>query len=206
MFNKNFLTPITYEDELNKVKNLIIDSYELMVSQEDHESNLETFLRNVLVAKYLRKLKHNYSIGYLGFEIESGEISVDSRTVGFIDIKVINLGKKDILDENEYFAIECKRVNNSSRSCRDYIDNGILRFVKSKYSKEMNIASMIAFVEDKPCIDKVIKINDKLSSHSLISTKQYLTRHNFKESFEYSFLSIHERNQETDDIKYLVLL
>jgi hypothetical protein len=79
---------------------------------------------------------------------------------GRIDIKVIYS-----FNEDEYFSMECKRVSSSTKGkdkdlAREYIENGILRFVEGVYSPNHDFGSMIGFVIDRnvqDCIDRVCK-------------------------------------------------
>lgn len=152
-----------YFNEFLNVLKLMNDSYNRIIKQESFENNaFETFLRNVLVKKYLRINKEIYGIGYLGFEVESGEINKNNKTIGFIDIKITNLGKKDLLDEEEYYAFECKRLDGYSKKNILYIREGIYRFIAGKYSSRMSLAGMIGFIQKGKITDIVSDINTKI--------------------------------------------
>ncbi len=155
-----------YINEFVSVLKLLNESYDQIIKNEDIKKNdMETFIRNVLVKNYLRNRanKEKFNIGYLGFEVESGEINKNNKTAGFIDIKVINLGKKDFLDEEEYYAIECKRLDGYSKKNRLYIKEGIYRFISGKYSSKMPLAGMIGFIQRGIIVDIVDNINKKIS-------------------------------------------
>ena len=163
---------------------------------------LENHLRNVLVKKYLRIHKEKYGISYLGFEIEPGEIRFNNHiTAGFIDIKVTNAGLSTslICDEDSYYAIECKRLDNYSTKITAYVKEGILRFVEGKYSGKMPLAGMIGFIELGDPKDIVSKIKDKLENFTKIKTIKNFDQLELDDKFEFSYLSKHER-EESDPI------
>lgn len=190
----------TYLDEFKLVLKLLIDCYGQITENEifnpdETEHSFENYLRNVLVEKYLRKNKERHKIGYLGFEIEPGEISLAYKTIGFLDIKVTNACSQRLTryDESIYYAIECKRLDNCSRKIKAYVEDGILRFVIGKYSKNMPLACMIGFIEDGNPFIIVNKINDRLMIDKKIITLQKLVNCNIEKEFEQSYISKHRK-------------
>lgn len=105
------------------------------------------FLFSIFIA-YLRVNKEKFWIWGLYFEAETEEITEDYKTWWFIDIKIWNINPgKLVCDENEYFTFECKRLDWYATKNNEYINNGLSRFIKWQYSKKMNIAWMIGFVQ-----------------------------------------------------------
>lgn len=193
-----------YINEFKQVGRFLIYSYRQMISNnETLTSDHETYLRNVLVKKYLRdkEAKQKYKIGYLGFEIEPGEIDIINQTVGFIDVKVTNLGNKDLLDEDEYYSIECKRLDGSTTKNNLYIKEGINRFVQSKYSGQMPFASMIGFIENGISTQIKTEINHILNQDKIFKTNSVLTEYLVEHDFNETYISKHERkNSQFDKI------
>ena len=130
---------------------------------------------------------------YLGFEIESGEITLDNERIYFIDIKVLNVGNKDLLDEDEYFAYECKRIDEGNDLEGKYVNNGILRFVHGKYSSKMPIAGMIGFIQEGSVVTIVKDLNELLKNHNGITTLKNLTANNLIDGVDIHYESKHER-------------
>ncbi|WP_291862212.1 hypothetical protein [Marinilabilia sp.] len=194
-----------YTEEFNQVAKLLIYSYQQMVeNNEVLTSDHETYLRNILVKKYLRNkdAKQKYDIGYLGFEIESGEIDINNQTVGFIDIKVLNLGNKDLLDEDEYYSIECKRLDGESTKNNLYIKEGINRYVNSKYSQQMPFSAMVGFIESGITANIKDNINSSLIENKYFQTYSSLLEYVFVADFKETFVSKHERkNSQFTDIE-----
>lgn len=201
-----------YSEEFKTILILLIYCYKKILEKEPIRTykkrfQLENYLRNVLVKDYLRIYKEKFGLSYLGFEVEPGEINLKHATIGFIDIKVTNCGLVNSLkcDENIYYAIECKRVDNSSKKINEYIDEGILRFVEGKYSSEMPLASMIGFIEkDDPKIVKT-HINNNLNQTKNIDTQLELTNY-ILEDFNDLYFSIHKRVRNPTSIYIFHLL
>ncbi|MBI3219900.1 MAG: hypothetical protein HYZ44_10335 [Bacteroidetes bacterium] len=162
----------------------------------------EEWIRNIFVAKFVRKQKNKFGLGHLLFLAEVAEIDSQTlKTSGYIDITVHNIRQNSLkgnnikANENEYYAFECKRVKSESKSSafREYASQGIARFISGKYSAKMNLAGMIGFVEEKKikivalqtAIDEVLKHEMKsstvssLASHSIngISSPCYISTH-----------------------------
>ena len=191
-----------YINEFKQVGKLLIYSYcQMILNNEILTSDHENYLRNVLVKKYLRdkEAKKKYNIGYLGFEIEPGEIDIDNITIGFIDIKVTNLGNKDLLDEDEYYSIECKRLDGGTTKNNLYIKEGINRYVQSKYSSQMPFASMIGFIESGNAPKSISDINHFLNQNKLFKTHSELSEYLIETDFNETYISKHERKYSQYD-------
>ena len=205
MANSSFLfSRDLYVEEFTRVGKFLVYSYNQMVKKHHFlHSNYETYIRNVFVKQYLRdkKAKVKFDVGYLLFEVESGEIDINNNTVGFIDIKVLNLGSNDLTDEDEYYSIECKRLDGSKTKNRLYIDEGIRRYTLSKYSSQMPFAAMIGFVEKGTSQQIVQDINYLLAEKTDLITFSLLNHHQFEDTFNESYKSEHKRiNSNYDQI------
>ena len=105
----------------------------------------------------------------LRIENESAERKSESslKPDGFIDLKMIYEWS-----EQDYFGIECKLVSGSSQGkyeclARDYVNEGIMRFVKGIYSHSHDFAAMLGFVIDEKtnnCVTKIQKLINKYSN------------------------------------------
>ena len=190
-----------YEDEFKRIFYLLQDSYNKIIKQESFQGDeMETFIRNILVKKYLRKNKGKFEIGYLGFEIESGEIDGEFETKGFIDIKVLNPGKKDLLNEDEYYALECKRLDGYSKKNRLYIQEGIYRFIIEKYARDMPLAGMIGFIQNGEIVDIVLDINNKIDEENDFLIGKLL-KEDIIDGCDYLYSSDNTREYSNEKIK-----
>ncbi len=184
-----------FEFLFSKVSNLILHSYNEIIKNEQFrytkiedkywvvlengKEKPEEYIRNVFLDKqYMqnKKFKRKFEVSDLEFKHEVAE-NKDRQTIGSHDIQVLGLAQKIFgeADEDIYYSIECKRLNNAGQSPKEYVNEGIVRYTTGKYSDLMPIAGMIAFIEDKYFnysneIDKILK------KYKSIETEQFLTQ------------------------------
>ncbi len=202
-----------YQNNFFKVIELIVHCYNLILENENPQKfekgfRLENYFTNILVG-YLKKNKHSFDLKNLGFEIEVGVIKIDSKNVKFIDIKVTNASHYFLgeYDEDIYYAIECKRLDEYSQKIQYYIEGGILRFVNADYSKNLPLAIMIGYVEKGDLSIIVNKINEKLDHRpSDIKTLQKLTERSVISTFNSCYCSKHLKNDNLGKINLYHLL
>jgi hypothetical protein len=162
----------------------------------------ENWLKIRFVEDYLQQYKGHlacYSqIEKIRFDYETvktyidptGEIREDK-----IDVFISNLGLQEywgtVTEENIYFALECKRLKNTSHNA-DYVTD-IQKFVERQHIFRFPFEGMIGFVEKSSIsIDAIINdINERIRSHSGIVTTQELTYFPIHENFHYCRFSKH---------------
>ncbi|MDQ7008871.1 MAG: hypothetical protein Q9M94_01105 [Candidatus Gracilibacteria bacterium] len=195
-------------NNFNKVLKLLIFCYEKIISEITFNlDEFENFIRNIFITN-LRNNKKLFGLGKIYFEAELEEIKDNYTTGGFIDIKVGNIEGGDFCDENKYFAFECKRINGYSEHKKEYVDNGLSRFISGQYSKSMQLSGMIGFVQGfkkgKNIGDNIQKIKDFLKNESKIKIKsntiQNLEYYEIEKSFNYSYFSKHKRERKLGNI------
>ncbi len=195
--SKNIYSVEQFEFKFHKISMLISHSYTEIVKNEQFvytkinnkywvvlengKEKPEEYIRNVFLDKrYMqnKNLKRKYEVNDLEFKQEIGE-NKDRKTIGSHDIQVLGLAQKlfSEADEDVYFSIECKRLNEAGQSPEKYINEGIMRYTSKKYSEIMPVAGMIAFIEDNT-YDYPNEIDEILKNHKSISTTQYLTLRN----------------------------
>lgn len=89
-----------------------------------------------------------------------------------IDLKVFVGGS---FDSETFLGIECKRVDLSADLCREYVRQGMMRFVDGRYATKTRVAAMIGYVIDGSPEDSMTKVNGYVESildscHSLFPT------------------------------------
>lgn len=132
---------------------------------------LEDYLRNDLLKNYIDNNKSKFELEYFHFVPGADEVK-EGVTIGSLDIKVL-LPTNNSLSDNEYFAIECKRVNKLAKTKSYYIDHGVKRFLSRQYYPETNskVAMMLSFMEcEKPTQKEdsksiVVSFNDLLNKN-----------------------------------------
>lgn len=214
------------EDQLNytfsQVINLILCSYDKIIEKEhieytkinnkywvvlnNRKEKPEEYIRNVLLDKqYMqsRVYKRKFEVSDLEFLPEVGEGKARS-IVGSHDIRVSGVSQKIFgeADEDIYFSIECKRLNNAGQNPQKYVTDGIKRFVIGKYSEKMPIAGMIGFIEDNN-IDYSTSMNKVLEQNKTIETEQYLISDKKQPS---KFVSVHKKHKNNQKIELNHLL
>ena len=190
---------IYYLGEFDSVLQLFVFSCEEMILKEKFDlTEYETSLRNILMKKYLIKYKSNFQIYHLNFCAENAEISKDYKTDGFVDIHISN-PMKIIGEEDLFYAFECKRLDGYSSKNKEYVNNGLSRFIDGKYSKKMPLAGMIGFVQgfkkNSNMNSLVVDIKDILNKQKTIKTTKNLTLYKIDNEFKHSYFSQHKRKK-----------
>lgn len=135
------------------------------------EDYLQQFKRH-LQCSQIEKIRFNYETEKTYID-SIGEIRKDK-----IDVFISNLGLQKywgtVAEEDIYFALECKRLKNTSHNA-DYVTD-IQKFVEREHKFRFPFEGMIGFVEESSIsIDAIISdINERLRNHSTIITTQEL--------------------------------
>ena len=185
-----------YEIEFKNILNGITYCYKMMISNNVSLANNENRIRDVLRKDYLNNREIRNNIGFTGKYSFDREVPEDNDR-GKVDIKVAT---QDTLTEPEaYYIIECKRLNNKNLTGitglnAEYIRNGILRFVKRKYSSYYQVNGMIGFVVERMNISDNIKNINRLLKNNFkhANTRKNLKSVNFINRFRYSYCSTHK--------------
>jgi len=142
--------------EFEKLLNSIYACYKEMLSNKINvPNNDENEIRDRLLFDYLNNNLLRVKFKLLDFLFDP-EVPVNS---GRSDIKVQT--KDTFINTDAYYIIECKRLDGYSTLNKEYIKNGINRFLSGKYPSHYRINGMIGFLVRKIDIDKNIeKIGD----------------------------------------------
>ena len=190
------------EKEQKYSRQEIKDIASLMRGKKAKSVELEDFLRNDLVTKYIEPYRSFFDLKYYQFQSGVEEFSNNIKT-GILDIKVCS----PLLNGDTYFIFECKRLN--KKIADNYITKGVNRFVKEQYYPQTStpVAGMISFLEsvdvkNQIIIDSSFDVIDSLIEKHIkeINRINKLTRYQlnctkFKEveQFEYVYMSVHQR-------------
>jgi len=135
---------------------------------ENHEEKIRTHL----LENYLDKDEMRSAIGLstcpLRFLVESPE-NYDPSTNSYVGRTDIKVASKNWFDNrNDYFIIECKRIDGTATLNNKYVTEGVFRFIGSppKYSSYHNKNFMLGFIV------KNIDVNKNLSYISEIHAKE----------------------------------
>lgn len=111
------------------------------VTRRSHEPEIAALLRSEMERERARR---GIQMRILD-EVRTRSSPSDIRPIGRIDIQVIYS-----LEDEGYFEVECKRVSGTKSNglARKYVEEGVLRFVRGKYSPGHRWGAMVGFVVD----------------------------------------------------------
>lgn len=209
-----------HDSTFNQCLNLIVYGYSLLEKQETYSRTailnitttvrgktakkveLEDYLRNDLVQKYIEPNRKLFGLDYWQFHSGAEEFVQNIKT-GILDIKVTS----PLFTGSTYFIFECKRLNKTIMD--NYVTEGVQRFVDSQYypESETSIAGMISFLEASDSKDEISytscfsSIDTALKKHkkkiklksNLSKVKLICTEYKYVQDFQYVFLSSHNR-------------
>lgn len=154
-----------------------------LLTKNKNIKNDEEKIRTHLIENYLNntefKKKIHFANLYLLFNAEAleGYNKENEEYIGRVDIKVFNINT--ILNKNDYYIIECKRVDGSNKLNENFVTEGICRFIldKPKYSSFNKKNIMLGFIVKNIDIEKnAYKINDIQSKNKYIHITEKIYR------------------------------
>lgn len=155
-FKNQKLNEIAKENIYENMINFIFISLEKMrenlLSENKAIKNDEEKIRTHLLENYLKnekfKQKLNFSDLHLLFnaEVAEGYNKEKEEYNGRVDIKVYSINT--ILNPNDYYIIECKRIDGSNKLNEKFVTEGIYRFIldEPKYSSYNKKNVMLGFI------------------------------------------------------------
>lgn len=159
-------------------------------------SNREPDICNYLFCNYLNNDAIVQSVGLDDFRFfsEVPENYVNNKPVGRADLQVFNIN--EFRYRRRYFIIECKRIDGNLTLNREYIDEGMRRFIgeSPKYTSYYRVNCMLGFLVKKMDSSlNVSEINKLLQTdYSDIHTHEYLSAGLVQDTF----ISSHGLNED----------
>lgn len=192
-----------------------VEVFRLIISttkvQNDENKIRDEFMKHLQSINF----KKQYKLKNLKFDSETTE------NTGRADIRILPT-KNEYIDDDEYYLIECKRLDNKRLKGKsglnaEYVKNGICRFVNSNYySSFYGCNAMFGFVIAPVNIpsDIIGNINTLMSSSFLNDKKQVvnanatrkLTYENFANTYPYSYISQHKYSASGNSINLYHLI
>jgi len=193
-FTRGLLNDVIRKDIFVSMRNFVIACCGLMtdesVNEENYLPNHEEKIRNRLLFRYLRNTSVRRRLGYNDLELifvsETAEnYNHDSDTANArLDIQVMS--EDTFKFPEKYYTIECKRIDGYARLNREYVNQGVARFVshdakyQSVYKKNMMLGFMVRRVDMKLNAEKINNIQSdefakeiKKEMHLTGETAQY---------------------------------
>lgn len=187
----------------------ILDITSEVRGREANRIELEDYLRNDLITKYINPHLSLFNLKWFYFQSGAEEFERNIRK-GILDIKV----SSPTLDGTVYYIFECKRMNKGIAD--NYVKEGVKRFIEAQYYPESDITSagLISFLEAETKANRIecslsFKIyEDLLGKYSDdIQIKKPLRKYklacdfsSFVENFEHVYVSSHGREKGKNDI------
>ena len=182
------------ETLLNKTLDLAIYSYKQILNDKQYFINeMDPDRENIYRSDLVRAMSHlrfKFGLGCVVLNKEAEEDEGEGK--GRLDIKVQYSRLHEFDLNNEFYhTIECKRFGKIP-DYRYYYENGILEFIRMKYSPNTNHAGMICFVEKIPeNLHNMNEIIEKLNIY--LENKNVNTLKLCNHEFNYMFESEHKR-------------
>ena len=153
---------------LNKLDESLDKLHQFFLSNDTNCNNHEDTITTILYEKFLRIKIDNFIV-----QIQARENPINYKYIGIADLKFINISNQD-----KYFIVECKRLDGGKILNKEYIEQGIYRFIpnpiikyKSPYNKNFMIGYVIKNIDIE---DNIINnINVSLSPLKLINNNEY---------------------------------
>lgn len=103
-------------------------------------------------------------------------------------------------EESPYLGFECKIVNDKKvASIRDYIDEGMNRFLSGKYAKNEKVGGMVAYLINRQLLNCVAIINEEVRDK--LGIESCLTEMSLIEKFNGLYTSKHKREKLLDHFR-----
>ena len=190
-----------YVNEFEDILRGLIVCSQYINSSDVKLPNNENEIRNVMLKEYLKVesfKKAHFNLASYHFDYETIE------NTGRADIRVLPVNP--YINDNSYYVIECKRLNNQNLTGvtglnAEYVRNGICRFVTDYYSSYFGINGMIGFVvenfdiqENSTHINSFLTLDFINDRGENVNAKpiQEIAPINISEDFKYSYKSIHQ--------------
>lgn len=150
------------EDVVATILDIVVKAWPHVVSgQKVGPSSREDDISDELRWQMDSEKKRRRPVPQLRFEREpQSDRPAKDRDVGYIDVYVIYSWEQE-----QYFAMECKRVTDADRKlARCYVSEGIVRFSGGKYSLRHPFGAIVGFVCSGQCADAANFIDQILSA------------------------------------------
>lgn len=200
-----------YFEECNKIQKADKITYSKSWVKENTQIDFEDYLKFEFIDNYLSKNKHLLNgkfseLETINFSAETQkryiDTSINMQRVDKIDIFIDRLGIQNEwneVEENIYFAVECKRIGKLSDTSKYVAD--IEKFTTRNHTNlRLPFEGQLAFIENESLdvIQITEKINAKLKKHQIITTKKYLCATNINSSNNI-YYSEHKKNFNKKD-------
>lgn len=195
-FKNQLLNEIAKKNIFEDIIDFVFISLEQMkndlICQSKKLNNKEEEIRNYLLEEYLNNIKFREKVNskdlnlVFNAEVAEGYDKESKKYLGRVDIKIYSMDTLKSAGKS-YYIIECKRLDGSNKLNKEFVTEGICRFVldEHKYSSFNQRNIMLGFVVRNIDIEKnVYKIDDIQSKNKSIHIVEKMHKYR-KEKEEY---------------------
>jgi len=151
------------ESQVPAIVDLVVQTWEAMPSPAGDE------LEDVVSEALCRSLRRSRTLSELPFRIDTQLVELDpaaGEDQGRMDIVFSPLVPR----EDIYFCLECKRLNvREAAGVRpyfaEYVNFGMLRFVRGQYARSVRFGGMLAFVLDGNVANAMEGVERNIGNH-----------------------------------------
>lgn len=216
--NRKQVTAIT-SDRIRHILWYVAECYNILQSSKPLPTFSKSFVADKTTHKFEDFLKFRFVDNYLipnkpllqckvsaleeiTFQSETQKPYIDStdkkEKPDKIDIYINKLGLQNEWkqsDEHIYFAIECKRIQDSS-SFTGYIGDIEKLTTRNHTNLRLPFEGMIGFIEDSSITHSIAstKVTNKLKKSNTIKTSQYLASESVHNGFDACYVSMHNKS------------
>ncbi|OQX21695.1 MAG: hypothetical protein BWK75_02635, partial [Candidatus Altiarchaeales archaeon A3] len=105
------------------------------------------------------------------------------------------------MSEEIYFTFECKRLNNNPVLAKEYVKEGMMRFISCEYANNCKVGGMIVYLIDGSVSDNVCLINEKINTHGRLNANDELKSEEPIDDFKDIYSSKHTRDKCPSPLK-----
>jgi hypothetical protein len=201
------LVKVVNEESIATILGITVKAWPQVIAgkEVDHSSrepDISAQLRREMIAEKNRRNPRPALLFLKEVPVDEADGSTDR---GRIDIRV---GYS--LEEDEYFAMECKKVGaRDTTKAKDYIDEGVHRFVTGKYSPNLSHGGMIGYVYKGSCAETAKLIEYHIETYNAAKTNAcaqwpWQPEKRFGKH-KHLYSTMHTQDQTTNDITLLHL-
>jgi hypothetical protein len=153
------------KDLVATIVDLILSAWATAITKKKIKNDQDEPTIAGILGDFMKKEKNRRNLKeQIRIEEEAGVRAHGStKTSGWIDIKIIYS-----FDENEYFGIECKRVNSVGRKLAlKYVEDGVMRFVDGRYALGHSLGLMLGFIVDNQKKRTIGAVKREISNHRI---------------------------------------
>ena len=204
-------TQFVRQKEIRTILSKVVRCYEVLyndfISNGDKLPNDENKIRDTLHYKYLndKTVRSQVKLRQYIFVPEAYEDNMRDSSRGRADLKVI-IQSRTFANPQEYYTIECKRIDGSRKLNSEYVTSGIRRFADNGvplYSSYYGTNGMIAFLVSAIDVNRnIVDINSHLKDNKSVTTTMSITE---EASVKHCFKSSHQLNSQVLDLYHLML-